>query len=81
MKTQIKLAFLICTTVLTHALSAQTHKKAASNCIMYDDYVKAASKTKNAVSNICRVKHRSIVWRAGENDNLAGHTGKLQPTM
>lgn len=52
MKTQIKLAFLICTTVLTHALSAQTHKKAASNCIMYDDYVKAASKTKNAVSCI-----------------------------
>jgi len=31
-------------------LKAQTHNKAAANCIYHDDYVKTASKTKNAVS-------------------------------
>lgn len=39
--------------VLLFAVSfanAQTHFKAAANCILHDDYVKAASKTKNAVS-------------------------------
>ena len=31
-------------------LKAQTHSKAAANCIYHDDYVKTASKTKNTVS-------------------------------
>ncbi len=31
-------------------LKAQTHNKAAANCIYHDDYLKTASKIKNAVS-------------------------------
>ena len=53
-----KLLTVVLFTTFGVVAKAQTHVKAAANCLLHDAYVKEASKTKNAVSCVdcyCKV--------------------------